>query len=126
MQMDGEKLQLFDTYCSFREEIYGGSHSFTKNGLGLDVLYIISGHDHFKICLADKTRFGKYDLYHRNWGEKLGGGYNWHKQATCRDIGKAIFSAYQHEISKECRLRDSLRDDYDRFLADFKASLYKI
>lgn len=124
--MDGKNFSIFDAYCSFCEELYGGFHSFGKNGLGLDVLYITSKHEHFKICLTDKIRFGKYDLYHRNWGEKIGGGYNWHKQATCFNIGKAIFSAYQHNLSKECQLKDSLRDDYNRFLADFKKSLYKI
>ena len=123
MQMDGEKFKLFNAYCSFCEAIYGGSHSIRKNSLGYETLYIENGHDVFKICLADKIRFGKYDLFHRNWGERLGGGYNWHLQIKCYDLGYAILMAYVHELSKEAKLTDNTGLDYKRFLADFRKSL---
>ena len=115
---------MFDAFCSYCESIYGGSHSMTKNGLNYDVLSIVNGHDHFQICLADKWRFGQFDLYHRNWGAFLGGTYGWHCQGKYYSLSFAIFCAYAHQLGKEIGLKTTI-DDYRRFMADWEKTLQK-
>ena len=125
MQTTGKSsCQLFDAYCSFCEGIYGGLHYTKINPVGYETLYIENGHDHFKVCLADKTRFEKYDLFHRNWGARLGGAYDWHKQGSFFTLGFAIFMAYSPEVGKTTRIPTKYKD-YERFLADFHRSLYE-
>lgn len=40
---------MFDIYLNYCEEIFGGSHKFTKNGLDYDVLNIHNNWDDFKL-----------------------------------------------------------------------------
>lgn len=45
---------MFDIYLNYCEETFGGSHKFTKNGLGYDVLNIHNNRDNFKLYLRTK------------------------------------------------------------------------
>lgn len=60
---------MLNDFCSFVESIWGGSHKIITDLIGLKVLEIQNGHDMFHISLADKERFGKFSLYHRNYGK---------------------------------------------------------
>lgn len=77
---------MFDIYLNYCEETFGGSHKFTKNGLGYDVLNIHNNRDDFKIILADKVRFGEYTLFHRAYGARLDGSYEWHVQLKSKHL----------------------------------------
>lgn len=54
---------MFDIYLNYCEETFGGSHKFTKNGLGYDVLNIHNNRDDFKIVLARIKRGLENILY---------------------------------------------------------------
>lgn len=106
-------------FCSYLEGFYGGRHWIEKNSLGLHTLYIENGQDRFHIHLADKLRFGRYDLYHRNYGRRLDGTWPSHRQLTCSDLSFAIFSAYSHAFSKENGIW-LVKEDYHAFMQDWK------
>lgn len=112
---------MFTEFCSFLEDIYGGSHYLTKDTLGFPFLIIENGTDKFKINLFDKTRFGHYTLFHWNSGKFLDGKYGYHFQAKSRNISYLIFIAYQHLPTKEIGVRFST-DDYSRLMRDWRRS----
>lgn len=113
----GEKM--FQEFCSFIEDIYGGSHKIITTPMGLKILRIENGADIFQIYLADKERFGKWKLYHRNHGRFLDGSYGWHLQIECNDLSYAMFVAYKHSFDKENDLW-SRKEDYKRFITDWR------
>lgn len=115
---------MLSNYCSFVESIYGGKHWIKTDSLGLTVLYIENGPDRFRIHLADKARFRKYDLYHRNYGKRLDGTWPYHKQLSAYDLGYTIFAAYSHDFNKKANLFNSF-EDYHRLLQDFWRSCEK-
>lgn len=112
---------MFAEFCSFLEDIYGGSHYLTKDTLGFPLLIINNGTDKFKINLFDKTRFGYYTLFHRNSGKFLDGKYGYHFQAKSWNMSYVIFVAYQHLMTKEIGVRLSA-DDYNRLMQDWRRS----
>lgn len=115
---------MLSDYCSFVESIYGGRHWFETDVLGLIVLYIENGPDRFRIHLADKLRFRKYDLYHRNSGKRLDGTWPYHKQFSAFDLGYAIFAAYSHDFNKQVGIFITF-DDYRSLLRDYWRSCEK-
>lgn len=110
---------MFTEFCSFLEEIYGGSHYLTKDTLGFPLLIIENETDKFKINLFDKTRFGYYTLFHRNFSKFLNGNYGYHFQAKSRNLSYVIFVAYQHYITKQIGVR-FCADDYNRLMEDWR------
>ncbi len=110
---------MLQKFCSFIEDIYGGSHRIVINSMGLKILKIENGADVFNICLADKIRFGKWNLYHRNCGKFLDGTYGYHLQTKCSDLSYALFIAYKHSFDKENGLW-SQKEDYERLMIDWR------
>lgn len=110
---------MLNDFCSFVESIWGGSHKIITDLIGLKVLEIQNGHDMFHISLADKERFGKFSLYHRNYGKFLNGSYGWHLQCKCWTLSYAIVQAYGHSFHKDNDLWLN-KEDYDRLMADWR------
>lgn len=106
-------------FCTYCEEILGGSHEFIKHPMGYNILVIANGEDKFKINLSDKFRFGKFNLSHRNSGRFLNGNYGYHVQTTTRELSYAIFVAYSHNFHKENHIFWSQKD-YKRFMQDWR------
>lgn len=115
---------MFSEFCTFIENIYGGKHWLTTDELGLTVLYIENGCDRFRVHLADKARFRKYDLYHRNYGKRLDGTWPYHRQFSSIDLGYIIYAAYTHDFNKEVGIFNS-NEDYRKLLQDFWRSCKK-
>lgn len=113
---------MFDIFLNYCEETFGGSHKFIKNGLNYDVLVIHNGNDHFKITLADKVRFGKYTLYHRAYGARLDGIYEWHIQFQSYYLDYLIYSAFTHEFRKYNNIPYD-KEDFKRFMQDYNKYL---
>lgn len=116
---------MFDIYLNYCEETFGGSHKFTKNGLGYDVLNIHNNRDDFKIVLADKARFGEYTLFHRAYGARLDGSYEWHVQLRSKHLDFLIYCAFAHDFNKYNNIPYN-REDYWRFIKDYKKYISEI
>lgn len=56
---------MFTEFCTFLEDLYGGMHYLQETDFG-NILYIENDSDRFKINLTDKSRFGKYTLFHQS------------------------------------------------------------
>lgn len=113
---------MLSKFCSYIESIYGGRHWIETGFLGLKILYIENGEDRFRIHLADKIRFGKYDLYHRNSGKRLDGTWPYHKQSDGYDLAYVIYNAYIHDFNKKYGIWVK-QGDYKRFMSDYKKFL---
>lgn len=48
---------MFDIYLNYCEETFGGSHKFTKNGLGYDVLNIHNNRDDYLRFIKDYRKY---------------------------------------------------------------------
>ena len=110
---------MLTDFCSFLEELYGGTHYFTKHPMGYDILVIENGYDKFKINLTDKDRFGKFTLFHRNFGAFLDGTYAYHKQVEGRDLSYILFCAYQHDFAKKNGISWN-KENYQRLMQDWR------
>lgn len=116
---------MFDIYLNYCEETFGGSHKFTKNGLGYDVLNIHNNRDNFKIVLADKARFGEYTLFHRAYGARLDDSYEWHVQLKSKHLDFLIYCAFAHDFNKYNDIPYN-REDYLRFIKDYRKYISEI
>lgn len=114
---------MFNKFCCYCETLYGGSHEIqeTKNG---KFLIIKNEYDRFKINLSDKVRFGKFSLYHRNYGRLLDGRYVYHVQCYTKNLSYAIYISYTHTFNKSNKIFSS-SEDYNRFMIDWKRYLQK-
>lgn len=113
---------MLTDFCSFCEDIYGGSHYIETTPMGFKVLVIENSTDKFKINLSDKMRFDKFNLSHRSNSRLLDGGYAYHVQARVRELSYAIFMAYAHFFHKSRHILWT-QEDYQRFMQDWKRSL---
>lgn len=113
---------MFTEFLNFVESIYGGIHVIETSTMGHSILIIENGRDKFKVNLSDKDRFGKYTLYHRDYGKKLDGRWCYHPQIRSRNLSYIIWISYTHDFNKSIGIFDN-RENYERFFQDWKNSL---
>lgn len=109
-------------FAKFLADLYGGEYKVTTNSFGHKILVINVDEDVFKINLTDKTRFGQYDLYHRNSGRNLQGNYNYHRQGQFYSLSFAMYLAWTHKFNKDLGIPYN-KEDYERLMSDYKKSL---
>lgn len=112
-------------FAQFLIELYGGKYHVTTNTLGHKILVINVDEDVFKINLSDKTRFGKFDLFHRNSGRDLQGNYHYHRQGQFYTLSFAMYIAWTHKFNKDLGIPFN-KEDYERLMQDYKKSLENV
>lgn len=110
---------MLTEFFEFCEGIYGGAHEIFKSQLGHTIVRIRANGDVFHINLADKERFGKFDLVHQNKCRSDDGKYWFHRQLRAFDLSFAIYAAYSHGFNKVNSIPFNV-DDYKRFMTDWR------
>ena len=96
-------------YCIY---CYGGSYKIEGN-----LVRIFVEDDEFYINVADRRRFGKYTIYHRNEGRHLDGIRRFHVQTHTTHLPHAFFICFTHAFNKKYKILNQ-PGDFARFQED--------
>lgn len=113
---------ILEEFCTFLENIYGGTHTILHSKLKFDFLIIENESDKFKINLSDKTRFGYFTLFHRDSSRTLEGLDKYHFQGKSRNLSYLIFMAYQHHMTRKYHILFNT-NDYNRLMRDWQKAI---